>query len=94
MITTAKVVNVVIKLSLIASWTISVESELINPERVPYAKSATMGNARYVTTTANIKNTTSNAAAFLSRVDLALLASKDALELVDFIGLNFLEFRG
>lgn len=88
MITTAKVVNVVIKLSLIASWTISVESELIKPDGVPYAKSATMGNARYATTTPNNKNTISNLAAFLSRVDLAFRASKDALEIVDFIGLD------
>ena len=88
MITTAKVVNVVIKLSLIASWTISVESELIKPERVPYAKSATMGNARYVTTTPNNKNTISSVATFLSRVDLASLVSKEALEIVDFIALN------
>jgi hypothetical protein len=88
MITTAKVVNVVIKLSLIASWTISVESELIKPEGVPYAKSATMGNARYVMTTPNNKNTINNLAAFLSRVNFASLASKDALEIVDFIGLD------
>jgi hypothetical protein len=88
MITTAKVVNVVIKLSLIASWTIAVESELIKPKGVPYAKSATMGNARYVMTTLNNKNTISNLAAFLSRVDFAFLASKDSLEIVDFISLD------
>jgi hypothetical protein len=87
MITTAKVVNVVIELSLIASWTISVESELIKPDGGPYAKSATIGKARYATTRPNNKNTISNLAAFLNRVDLAFRASKDALEM-DFIGLD------
>jgi hypothetical protein len=69
MITINKEVNVVSKLSLIASWTISDENELTKLETGSYKKSATMGKVRYVMTTPKTKNTISFVAAFLSLVD-------------------------
>jgi hypothetical protein len=69
MITINKEVNVVSKLSLIASWTISDESELIKLEKGSYKKSATMGKVRYIMTTLKTKNKISFLAAFLSRAD-------------------------